>query len=130
MGNRKAGRLKSATGSTLPLIIGLAALVLATTLTISELQSLLLQRSRALSEARFAALFISKETTGFPPVVNFDYGSAVLGEISDASSVTVVSSDGKTFTATVCRAWKSPFGIHPEVEICDEAKARVFASPV
>jgi hypothetical protein len=130
VGNRKTSHLKNSTGSTLPLIIGLASLVLASTLTITELQSLLLQRSRALSEARFAALFIAKETNGFPPVLNFDYGSAVIGEISDVSSVSVVSSDGKTFTATVCRAWKSPFGIHPELEICDEAKARVFASPV
>lgn len=130
MGNRKASLMKSARGSTLPLIIGLASLVLATTLTVSELQSLMLQRSRALSEARFAALFIAKETNGVPPVLNFDYGPAVIPEISDVASVSVVSKDGKTFSATVCRSWKSPFGIHPEVQICDQAMARVFAAPV
>lgn len=130
MGNRKASLVKSARGSTLPLVIGLASLVLTTTITVSELQSLMLQRSRALSDARFAALFIAKETFGVPPVLNFDYGSAVIAEISDVASVSVVSKDGKTFSATVCRSWKSPFGIHPEVEICDEAKARVFAESV
>ena len=130
MGNRKANFVKSARGSTLPLVIGLSSLVLATTLTVSELQSLMLQRSRALSEARFAALFIAKQTIGFPPVLGLDYGPAVIAEISDVASVRVVSEDGKTFVATVCRSWKSPFGIHPEVQVCDEAKARVFASPV
>jgi hypothetical protein len=118
--------VKTDRGSTLPLIIGLASLLLATTFTFSELQSLLLFRSRALTDARFAALYIAKETAGIPPVIGLDYSPAVLGELVGVSSVTVNSNDGKTFTSKVCLVWKSPLGLHPEALICDEAKARVI----
>lgn len=127
MGVLKTGSVMSERGSTLPLIIGLASLLLATILTTSELQSLMLQRNRALSDARFAALYIAKQVAGIPPVPNFDYGSAVLPELPGVGSVSVLSPDGKTFSARVCHVWESPFGIHSDVEICDEAKVRVIA---
>lgn len=118
--------MKAERGSTLPLIIGLASLLLATIFMFSELQSLLLLRSRALTDARFAALYIAKETAGFPPVIGLDYSPAVLGELTGVSSVTVTSDDGKTFASTVCLVWKSPLGLRPEALVCDEAKARVI----
>ncbi len=118
--------MKAERGSTLPLIIGLASLLLATIFTFSELQSLLLLRSRALSDARFAALYIARETAGIPPVIGLDYSTAVLGELVGVSSVNVTSNDGKTFTAKVCLDWNSPLGIHPSSLVCDEAKARVI----
>jgi hypothetical protein len=118
--------VKAERGSTLPLIIGLASLLLATTFTFSELQSLLLLRSRALTDARFAALYIARETAGIPPVIGLDYSPAVLGELAGVSSVTVTSNDGKTFASKVCLVWKSPLGLRPEALVCDEAKARVI----
>lgn len=122
--------MKTDRGSTLPLVIGLASLLLATILTFSELQSLFIHRTRALSDARFAALYIAKQTSGIPPVLNFDYAPAVVGELPDVDSIRVVSEDGKTFTAKVCRVWHSPLGLHPDTLVCDEAKARFIASRV
>lgn len=119
--------MKRDRGSTLPLVIGLASLLLATIFTTSELQSFLLQRSRALSDARFAALYIAKQTSGFPPVINLDYSPAVVGELSQAASISVTSSDGRTFTARICHRWQSPFGLHADSLVCDEAKSRVIS---
>jgi hypothetical protein len=108
-------------GSTLPLVIGLASLLLATVFVTAELQTLLVQRSRALNEARFAALYVAKQTEGL------DYSPAIAGELMGVSSVRVATQDGKTFEAIVCETWKSPFGLRPDTEVCDSAKARAIS---
>ena len=114
-------------GSTLPLVIGFASLLLATVFVTAELQTLLVQRSRALNEARFAALYVAKQTEGFAPVVGLDYSPAIAGELMGVSSVRVTTQDGKTFEAIVCETWKSPFGLRPDTEVCDSAKARAIS---
>ncbi len=113
-------------GSTLPLVIGLITLLLATIFITTELQTLLIQRANALSEARFAALYVAKQTSKIPPVVGLDYGPAVEGQLVGVSSITVVTQDGKTFEATVCETWHSPLGLHADTEVCDNAKARAI----
>lgn len=119
--------MSSERGSTLPLVIGLTSLLIITTLTCGEIQSYYLQRTRALADARFAALFVAKQIAGVPPVIGLDYGQAVTAELPEAASVSVVTKDGKTLSATVCYRWDSLFGLSPQAEICDTAKARTIA---
>jgi hypothetical protein len=118
--------VKSERGSTLPLQIGLAVLLLATVFVVADLQSLMLVRERALSDARFAALYIAKAAAGVAPVVGLDYSTAVIGELPGAQLVHVSTVDGATFEARVCEAWQSPFGLHAPQQICDTAKSRVI----
>ena len=118
--------MKSERGSTLPLQIGLAVLLLSTIFLVADLQSLLLVRERALSEARFASLYIAKQSAGVPPVIGLDYATAVIAEMPSVHEVHVATSDGVTFEARVCEDWNSPFGFHSSQEVCDEAKARVI----
>jgi hypothetical protein len=119
--------MKHDKGSTLPLVIGLASLLLATVFLTTELQTLLVQRSRALNEARFAALYVAKQSAGFAPVVGLDYSPSIAGQLLGVSSVRVSTQDGKTFEAIVCETWKSPFGLHAETDVCDSARARVIS---
>jgi hypothetical protein len=118
--------VKSERGSTLPLQIGLAVLLLSTIFVVADLQSLLMARERALSEARFASLYIAKQSVGVAPVVGLDYSAAVIDELPSVHNVHVSTSDGVTFEARVCEEWNSPFGLHASHEVCDEAKARVI----
>jgi len=119
--------MKADEGSTLPLIIGLSALLISMVLVTAEAQSLVLVKARALSEARLAALYIAKQTAGFAPVRGLDYSQAALSVLGPILSVRVASRDGKTFDAEVCQKWESPFGLHPAVAICDQAKARAIS---
>lgn len=119
--------MKRDTGSTLPLIIGLATLLFGLVFAVSDLQSLLLQQQRALSGARLAALLVAKDSAGSPPVIGLDYSTAARGELGEVASLKVLTTDGKTFIATVCLQWNSPFGLHPSALVCDTAKARVIA---
>ncbi|MEN9731368.1 MAG: hypothetical protein RL488_678 [Actinomycetota bacterium] len=119
--------MKTDRGSSIPLLIGLSTLLLLTILTVSELQSLLVTKQRAMSDARFAALFVAKSSGEVPPVVGLDYSVAVRAEIPEAAEVKVFTDDQKTFVARVCLSWRSPFGLHAAALICDEAKARVIA---
>ena len=119
--------MKTDRGSTIPLLIGLSTLLLFTIFTVSELQSLLVTKQRALSDARFAALFVAKSSGEVPPVVGLDYSPAVRPELPEASEIKVFTNDQKTFVARVCLSWRSPLGLHASATICDEAKARVIA---
>ena len=109
------------------MIIGLSALLISMVLVTAEAQSLVLVKARALSEARLAALYIAKQTAGFAPVLGLDYSQAALSVLGPILSVRVASLDGKTFDATVCENWASPFGLHPAVAICDRARARAIS---
>jgi hypothetical protein len=119
--------MKGERGSTLPLAIGLAVLVLLTALTEGEVQGLIVERARAQAEARFAALYIAKQMAGVPPIIDFDYGPIVRKELPLPLELKVWTEDGKTYEARVCLAWKPLFGIAGPSEVCDCAKARVIA---
>ncbi len=118
--------MRRETGSTLPLVIGLATLTIATVFVTAELQSLLVQRGKALNEARFAALYVAKQTAQIPPVIGLDYSPSIRAELLGATSVKVATADGKTLEATVCEVWHSPLGLHHDVEVCDSARARAI----
>ena len=113
-------------GSTLPLAIGTATLVLLTALTTAEVQGFILERARAQADARFAALYIAKQLAGVSPVIDFDYGPIARTELPLPTELRVWTRDGKTFEAKVCLTWKPLFGIAGIRDVCDSAKARVI----
>ena len=117
--------MKCERGSTIPLVIGLAVLLLATLVVTGELQSYQMQRQRALEDARFAAIYIAKESASIPPVIGLEYAEAVRSQLHEADLVSVTTSDGQTFDARVCYRWQSLFKTGT-VSICDTAKARIM----
>jgi hypothetical protein len=119
--------MKRDDGSTIPLIIGLATVLLSVIFTASELQSLFVAKQRALSDARFAALYVAKAASGNDPVIGLDYSQTVRALLLSPGEVEVRTLDGKTFEAIVCVLWVSPLGVHQPVQICDRARSRVIA---
>ena len=109
-------------GSTLPLLIGLAALALSLALGLAESASLQVTKTRSVADARFAVLAAAK--TQAPPVLNFDYGPSLRALLPEPSTLEVFTRDGKTFEAKVCYLWHSPLSLRPDEPVCASAKAR------
>lgn len=116
--------MKAQDGSTLPLVIGFAAILLALTLGLGEVLSLRLTQNRVLGDATFAAVYLTRESQDVPFVKGLDYSAAIYSQVPQASALSAVSNDGKTIRVIVCEMWESPFGLHSAAEVCDEALAR------
>lgn len=114
-------------GSTFPLIIGFVSILLALTLGLSEILSLRLSQDRALADARFAAVYLARDSQDVPLVRGLDYSSVVSSLIPEATTASAVSSDGRTIEVSLCETWQSPFGLHSPANVCDQALARVNA---
>lgn len=121
--------MKNERGSTIPLLVGLSTLALATSLVMSETLSLQQQSLRAKSEARFAALMVAKQTAGLEPITGLDYAISILAEFPALESLQVISVDGLTFEATACLRWNSLFKVRPTEVICQIARARTLRLP-
>lgn len=117
--------MRSDKGSTLPLIITFGFVLLALTLTLGELISMRLAQDRVQSDARFAALYLVRETGDIPFIAGFDYADVVAGQLPEAERLSAISQDTKTMMVRICERWESPFGLHPPGKTCDEAKARL-----
>ena len=115
--------MKKEAGSTLPLVIGLAVMVLTLTLTTSEIQSLYQLKQATLSEARLAALKVAQDIQGLP-VVGADYTDLAKPLEIKAQAINVQSEDGKTIEAKVCALWKPNFLPVGQSIICEAAQAR------
>ena len=117
--------MRRESGSTLPLVLALAALLLGLTMALSEILSLRLAQDRTKADANFAVLYTLKQLGDIDPVLGLDYSQVVVAQLPDVLELHVASEDGRTLHARLCERWQSPLGIHPDSRVCDEASARL-----
>jgi hypothetical protein len=134
--------IRSETGSTFPLAIGITALSIALTMFWLESIGIQIQRLQLKNLGDTLVLEVARElkTDGVQPVVGLDYAPVTSRQLADGSRFlkleithsSIISYDAKTIEGLLCSRWKSisGFTFGTVGEVCVSTKARAITSRV